>query len=145
VEIDSTSRLRFANWSDGTKELSRKIELNSDTNLHAIYVQQYKLTIASLYPSSGEGWYDEGKSAHFETDTTPHVTNTLGLSIFGGWHDENGELVAKSGGGSIEMLGPTTLQVYWLPLDYLILIAVASILGFVYLFRVVRNTWRRET
>jgi hypothetical protein len=138
VEVDSTDRLRFAGWSDGSTELSRTIDLSSDTHLQAVYVQQYKLTIVSSYSSSGEGWYDQGTTADFETNTSPHITNTLGLTIFAGWHDENGALITKWGSGSIEMDGPNTLQAYWLPLNYLILIIVSALFGFAYLFKVAR-------
>jgi PKD repeat protein len=94
-----------------------------------VWPPQYKLTITSPFPSSGDGWYDQGTTASFSTDTAPRITNTLGILIFVGWHDERGNLVTISGTGSILMDGPHTLNAQWLGLDYLIPIAVAALLG----------------
>jgi hypothetical protein len=139
VEIDSTNRLRFVDWSDGSTEFNRTINLNSDMHLQANYIQQYKLTIVSSSPSSGGEWYNQGTVADFETNTSPYVTNTLGLTIFGGWHNENGALITTWGSGSIEMDQPNTVEAYWLPLNYLVPIIVSALFGFACFFKVARS------
>ena len=139
VAVDNTDRLRFTGWSDGSTEFNRTINVSSDTNLQAVYVQQYKLTIVSSSPSSGGGWYDQGTTADFETNTAPYVTNTLGFNIFGGWHDESGGLITNAGSGSIEMNGANTLEAYWLPVNYLVPVIVSALFGFACLFEVARR------
>ena len=120
VQSDSTDRLRFDHWSDGSTTLNRVIDLSSDTNLRAVYVQQYKLTVISCFPSTVDGWYDEGTSVNFETITMPRFTNTLGLMIFIGWHNQDGKIVTTQGSGSISMNNPNTLEAGWLTINYLI-------------------------
>jgi len=139
VEMDSTDRLRFAGWSDGSTDANRTIQLNSDKELQVVYVQQYKLTIDSPLPSTGSGWYDNGTDANFETNTAPKITNTLGLAIFGGWHSQDGTLITSLGSGSIQMNRPNTIETYWLPLNYLIPILVFALLGFALLFKIARG------
>jgi len=142
VQVDSTDRLRFVSWSDGSTRLNRTIDLSSDVNLQAVYVQQFELTVVSPMPSSGAGWYDQGSTAHFKTNTTPCITNTLGLLIFGGWHAENGGVISQLGNGSVEMDGPKTLEAYWLNLNYLILIITSAFFGFAYFFKIARKELR---
>jgi hypothetical protein len=137
-QIDSMNRLRFTSWSDGSTELDRIIYLRSDISLQAIYIEQHKLTIVSPLPSSGDGWYDQGTTASFYSNTMPRVTNTLGVVIFIGWQDENRNLVTTSGTGSIVMDRPHTLVARWLSLDYLIPIAAAVMLGLVIVFGTLR-------
>lgn len=128
-QIDGMNRLRFVSWSDGATDLSRIIDLSSDITLQAIYARQYKLTVVSPFPVSGDGWYDRGTSASFSSNTMPQLTNTLGVMIFVGWHDETGNLVTVSGAGSIMMDGPHTLNGRWLRFDYVIPIALVMLLG----------------
>jgi hypothetical protein len=127
VGIDSMNRLRFDGWSDGSTALNRVINMSSDTNLQATYVEQYKLAIVSPFPISVDGWYDQGISAAFKTDTTPHITNTLGVMIFVGWYNQHGALVTGRGGGSIVMDGPNTLEARWLTLNSFIPIVLAAL------------------
>lgn len=144
VQIDATDQLRFAGWSDGSTELSRIIDLHSDTNLQAIYVQQYRLTIVSPFPSSGEGWYDQGTVANFYTNSVPHVTKTLGLSIFLGWHNENGALITRWKSGSIVMNQSYTLDAYWLTLNYFFPFVIGALAAIVVLGFQLRR-WQDET
>ena len=145
VQVDSTDRLRFVSWSDGSTQASRTVDLSSDVNLQAVYVQQYELTVVSSLPTSGQGWYDQASTAHFKTDTTPCITNTLGLMIFGGWHAENGGVITHWGNGSVEMDGPKTLEAYWLNLNYLILILASALFGFAFLARIAREELRSQS
>ena len=127
IEIDGMDRLRFDGWSDGSRALDRVIDLSSDMNLQAIYVQQYKLAIISPFKASTDGWYDQGTVADFETNTTPRITNTLGVMLFIGWYNQNGTFVTGSGDGSIVVEGPNTLEAHWLTLNYLIPIILAAL------------------
>ena len=103
--------------------------LSSDTDLQAIYTQQYKLNIVSSSSSSGDGWYHcKGSTARYSSNVFPQITNTLGITIFVGWYDENGNLVTISGTGSIVMDSPHTLNARWLRLDYSIPIAIIVLL-----------------
>jgi len=135
VNVDSMNRLRFNGWSDGSTTLIRVINLNSDTNLQAIYVQQYKLTIASPFPISVDGWYNQGSTADFNANLAPHVTNTLGLMIFVGWYNQDGALVTHWGSGSIVMEGPNILEEHWLTMDYFIPIALTTLFALVVVAR----------
>jgi hypothetical protein len=137
-QIDGMNRLRFTSWSDGTTELDRIIHLRSDISLQARYIEQHKLTIVSPLPSSGDGWYDQGATANFYSNTMPRVTDTLGVMIFVGWQDENRNLVTISGSGSIVMDRPHTLNARWLTLNYLIPIAAAVLLGLIIVFGTLR-------
>jgi len=116
--------------------INRVIDLRSDTNLQAIYVQQYELTVDSSFPSSGDGWYDQGTTVSYSTDARPRVTDSFGVMIFVGWHDENGGMVDSGGSGSIVMDGPNALEARWLTLNYLIPSIVLVLFGFVYVFKV---------
>jgi len=134
VPIDSTNRLRFLGWGDGSTDLSRIIDLSSDTSLQVNYIQQYTLMIISPVAASGDGWYDEGDIALFSTDSAWRVTGT-NLQVFSGWYD-NGALVSKSSSDFIQVDRPCTLQAVWsvyslIPALILILYAVA----FVYVYK----------
>ena len=120
VPVDQTSRLRFDHWSDGVESVNRTMYVGSDVRLEATYVQQYRLTINSVLPVSGDGWYDVGTAASFSTLPSPQPTNdSLGELRFDGWY-EDGTLVTTSEGGSIVMSYPHTLEARWKS-DYSIL------------------------
>jgi hypothetical protein len=138
VNIDSMNRWRFNGWSDGSTALNRVINLNSDTNLQAIYVQQYKLTIAAPFPIPVDGWYNQGSTADFNANLTPHVTNTLGLMIFVGWYNQDGALVTPWGSGSIVMEKPNIIEERWLTMDYFIPIALTVLFALVIVARLRR-------
>ena len=136
AQRDSMHRFRFEGWSDGSTDLSRHIDLSSDTTLQAVYVQQYKLTIISSYAVSGDGWYDQGSVASFSASLSIWRLTITSLQVFSGWYD-NGVLVSNSVSGSVLMDRPYTLEPVWnsYPLLPAILI-VLSVVGLAYFYRV---------
>jgi len=127
VQVDTMDRLMFYGWSDGSTAINRLINLNSNTGLRAVYVEQYKLAVVSPFPISASEWHDQGTTADFGTDSTPHITNTLGIMIFVGWYDQDGALVTRWGSGSIMMNEPRSLEARWLTLNYFVPIALVAL------------------
>jgi hypothetical protein len=114
VSVSDGVRLRFDHWSDGYQYAGRNLYLDSDTTLEAVYVTQYKLTIISPLPASGDGWYDEGSNAIFSINVFPITINSQGLWLFVGWYTETGDFVTIFGSGSIMMGSPHTLEAKYL-------------------------------
>ena len=129
VQINSTRRLKFALWSDGSTDLNRMVDLGSNMSLQASFNEQNMLEINSPLPASGEGWFNKGTDAVFSTDASPRLTNTLGIMIFRGWYDEAGNFVTSSGTGSIVMNSSHSLEARWIKLDYAIPLAVVVLFG----------------
>lgn len=145
VPVSDGVQLRFGQWSDGYASAGRSIDLSSDTTLEAIYVTQYNLTLMSPTPVTGAGWYDQGASANFSCDAMPRITNTLGVAIFQGWYDKNGNLYSTSGTDSVVMNGPLTLHPVWFTLNYfipIVLVGISAIL--IILKRRQREDWTDE-
>jgi hypothetical protein len=64
VYSSNASRLRFSGWDDSTNATSRKVNLDDDSTLHAVYTQQYFLQVSSRYgQAAGSGWYDANSLA----------------------------------------------------------------------------------
>ena len=137
VRVDSVDRLMFSGWSDGSTAVNRVINLNSSTSLRAVYVQQYKLTVVSPFPVSVNEWHDQGTTANFGTNLTPHITNTLGIMIFVGWYNQDGALVTMWGSGSIVMDQPRSLEARWLTLDYFLPIALLALCALAVVLRLI--------
>lgn len=135
IPIDSMERLRFLGWSDGSTDLNRTIDLSSDTSLQVNYIQQYKLSIISPISASGDGWYDQGSTASFSTDSGWQLTVTS-LQVFGGWYD-NSLLVSRSGSDAIQIDRPYRLRAAWgvYPLLPALLIILSAV-DFVYLYKI---------
>ena len=115
-------------------------------NNDLLWVQQYKLTILSQFPASGEGTYDMGSRAHFST-TTPQPSNEiLHQWMLDGWYDENGNLVTRSAQGSIMMDRPHTIRAEWYPAviwTQVITIIVAAIAITFGLFMIMRRRYQK--
>jgi len=108
VAIDEKSRLRFDHWSDGSKSPNRTLTLISETTLKATYVTQYLLTIDSVVPVKGSGWYDKGSMV---TVSAP-ASSVGGQWVFDGWYKDGGYLT-NSRSSSIAIDGPHSLQAHW--------------------------------
>jgi hypothetical protein len=64
IYFDNTSRVRFTGWDDSTNATLRELNLNDNTTLYAVYVQQYFVRVSSPYgQTAGSGWYDAGSLA----------------------------------------------------------------------------------
>lgn len=131
VAIDSNNRLRFDHWSDGSGSSNRTFTLESDTTLKAIYVTQHWLTIDSVVPLNGSGWYDEGSTVSFSKPTSIPIHAGLGILggqwAFDGWY-EDGVHLTSSTSSSIVMDTPHTLELRWHQ-DYTIPIAIVVLLA----------------
>src|SRR5208337_2762436 len=98
VQVDYARRLRFKYWADGISNANRSLYLSSDISLVPVYVMQYKLTLASPFPTLGGGWYDEGSAVTF-SDVSISRVPFIPIS-FDGWYDETGNLNTPSPTGS---------------------------------------------
>lgn len=131
VSIDSNNRLRFDHWSDGSSSSNRPFTLDPDTTLKAIYVMQHWLTVDSVVPLNGSGWYDEGSTLSLSTPSSIPIHAELGILggqwAFDGWY-EDGVYLASSTSSSIVMDRPHTLQLRWHQ-EYAVPIAIVAILA----------------
>ena len=144
VQVNSTTRLLFDHWNDGSTESNRTIMVAGDTNFEAIYLTQNLLTILGpQMTSTGAGWYDSTSTATFSvTPTEPMVGlfGALGGELrFQGWY-ENGTLLTTSPTGLIPMSQSHMVTAVW-QADYTIpgLIALAIIVIVVLAFLVIRK------
>ncbi len=132
--IDNTSRLRFQNWSDGSTDPNRIINVSSDVTLQAVYVKQYKLTVVSPFPSSGEEWYNQSSIANYSTNNSPRLANNLSLMMFDGWYDANGSLITTSRNGTMLMDSSHVVEAHWHH-DYTVPVVAIILLGLVTVFK----------
>jgi hypothetical protein len=130
IAINSNNRLRFDHWSDGSRSSNRAFTLDSDTTLKAIYVMQHWLTIDSVVPLKGSGWYDEGSTVSLSAPTSIPIHAELGILggqwVFDGWY-EDGVYLTSSTGSSIVMDRPHTLRLRWHQ-EYAVPLAILAIL-----------------
>jgi len=139
VQVNSTTRLRFDHWSDGSIGTTRTVLVNGNASLEADYVTQNLLTIIGpeQYVSGG-GWYDANTSAPFSAIPSEPVMGPLGAlgatMKFEGWY-ENGQLFTNSPNGTVSMGSPHTLTAVW-QVDYsipaAILLAIVAVIVIVY-------------
>jgi len=130
VATNAKSRLRFDHWSDGVMSPNRTIILNSDTTLRATYVTQYLLTIDSVVPLGGSGWYDQASTASFTAPISTPIYSNLGIlggqRVFTGWYDD-GTYLTNSPTSTMVMNRPHSLQARWHE-DYVVPIGIAILL-----------------
>ena len=117
VQLDSTSRLEFNSWSDGSTQLTRTFDLENDNEISAIYVKQYRLTLlTSEGIATGDEWTNSGSTAKFTVPATIPMNGTLGMLggkyDFQGWYEGN-SLFTTHNNGSITMNSPNTLTAKW--------------------------------
>jgi uncharacterized repeat protein (TIGR02543 family) len=129
--IDEKSRLRFDHWSDGSKSSNRTITLTKETTLTATYVTQYLLTVGSVVPLKGSGWYDKGSRVTVSAPTSSPIITELwivgGQWVFDGWY-KDGAYLTNSPSSSIAIDGPHSLQARWHQ-DYTSSIVILTLLG----------------
>jgi hypothetical protein len=143
--IDAKTRLRFDHWGDGSISPNRTITLTSDATLKATYVKQHFLTIDSVVPLEGSGWYDEESVATFSAPASVPIHAELGTLggqwDFDGWSKDEG-YATTSPTGTIVMDEPHSLQAHWhqdytIPLAVVILLVLTTVIG-------VHLTYRRK-
>ncbi len=142
VQVDSSTRLMFASWSDGSNVNSRTLNLQDDTTLTATYVTQYALTLTDP-AATGSGWYAQGSIAVISAPSSascPGIMGTLGCTqTFSGWY-ENGTLVSTSNQASITMNSPQTIDTQWstndsMPLGIILLVLIVVSAALFFAFR----------
>jgi len=130
VQMNSTSRLEFSGWSDGSTQLTRTFDLENDTEMEVSYVTQYY--VSSTSESTLEsGWYNAGTVLHFSVNQTqPWNDYRVATDGFDGWYS-NGQLISKSQTASPRIDGPVILGVKWSYLPYIppIIITTVIIVG----------------
>jgi hypothetical protein len=152
VDLTPGSRLMFDHWSDGSAQPTRTVDLEDDTNLTAVYVTQYTLTLTDP-EATGSGWYDQNSVAMISVPSSEPCQGILGaigcINNFQGWYD-NGNLIASTNSASITMAGPQTLDTEWTsnmtaPIAIIALIAlIVVVVGAVVVFTLKRGTSRRR-
>jgi len=139
VQLSNETRLRFIEWNESTHIITDPnitINLSSDYSLSAVYVTQYKLTLAaSPYSPASEAWCDSGSPGTFSI--TPNNQFSI---MFVGWYDESGNLITASSSGSILMDAPHTVVPEWRVNYVLIAIFMTSIIAIAF----VGISWRRS-
>ena len=128
VQIDSTSRLKFSSWVDGSKQTTRTFDLEDDTNFGTTYVTQY-LVNATTDSTLQSGWYDKGTVLQFTVNNAELVNEyRLFVGGFDGWYN-GGQLIAKSANASLTIEGPVNLSDRWNYLPYLPPLLIVVILA----------------
>jgi hypothetical protein len=127
AQVNDTVRLRFDSWSDGFGVPNRTVTLRASKTFEAIYVTQYRLTIAGQPNlATGEGWYDPGSTVTISVPESEPMSGILGLLggklRFQAWY-EGSKLLTNSSIDIISMEKPHTLTVVW-QYDYTIPIVI---------------------
>jgi hypothetical protein len=117
VQLDSNSRIKFSSWSDGSTQLTRIFDLESDAQITANYITQYRLTLlTSEGVATGDEWTDSGSTAKFAVSASISMNGTIGLLggkyDFQGWYERT-SLITLHNNGSILMNSPHTLTAKW--------------------------------
>ena len=113
--IGDSTRLTFGGWNDASMQTNRTLDLETDTQMAAEYIKEYKLTLISPATANGAGWYYEGSVV--QISVSPQLSlgflGMLGATThFDGWF-ENGQLKTKSYNATIQMNSPRTLTANW--------------------------------
>jgi hypothetical protein len=147
VQVNSTTRLRFDHWADGSNQANRTVSVQGNETYEADYVTQYLLTITGTEQNvTGPGWFDIGSNASFSIYPYQTLSGALGAigvkQTFQGFY-ENGQLVTNQPSGTIVMDGPHTLNAIW-QVDYttpaIIIVGIVIVLVLVWLVAKKRTT-----
>jgi hypothetical protein len=135
VQIDSTSRLKFNGWSDGSTQTTRAFDLESDTEIQAMYVTQYFVS-ATSDSTLASGWYDSGTIVQFSVNEAQPLNGyRVVVGGFDGWYN-GGQLISKSASASITITGPVDLSATWNILPYVPpVVTIAANVGVVLFYR----------
>ena len=133
VQLDSTSRLKFNGWSDGSNQTAKTFDLESDMEIDATYVTQYLVTSAAD-STLESGWYNQGTVLQFTVDNTQLVNQyRLLVGGFDGWYNA-GQLITKSPSASFTVDGPLNLSDKWNYLPYLFPVLIFAIVAVILFF-----------
>jgi len=108
VELQNSTRIIFAQWSDGVAEPQRQVLIDGDVGLTAQYRVQYLLTVSN--GTTTKGWYDKGVNV---TVSAPVSTPApWPLSIFGvieTFHGWIGDIQSSSRSVNLTIDSPKTI------------------------------------
>ena len=79
IDLQNSTRIVFATWSDGVVQPQRHVRIDGDVTLKANYKTQYLLQVNSI--STYESWYDKGANATLSAPSS--VPMNWPLSILG--------------------------------------------------------------
>ena len=86
--FNPVERYAFSGWSDGAKEYSSSIVMDSPKNISAVWELQYLLNGSTKYGKiSGLGWYDNGSVASIGLNFSPVVTSNSSKISFYMWNN----------------------------------------------------------
>jgi M6 family metalloprotease-like protein len=117
IYLNPSSRFVFRQWSDGSVDNPRTIQVSSDMSLGADFNAQYLL---SLDPNggaaSGAGWYDPGTSATVTATSPSSIVTDQSRLVFLGW---SGDAQSDSTVLVVNMTRPYSLKANWKTQYYL--------------------------
>jgi len=150
IQINNVTRLRFSNWSDGSTDTNRTVNLNHDITLKAHYITQYQLQVITPVAVGGAGWYDESSSVTLAVQSkSAPMSGFLGIVggkwIFQSWVEDR-QTISNSTTLPINMNSPRVVIVSWRS-DYgspLVVLAVIIILAAFVVYSVRTNTATRK-
>ena len=129
---NDSNNFEFKGWSDGSTQLTRTFDLESDTTITATYVTQY-LVNATSDSTLQSGWYDQGTVLPLNVSNQLVNNYRLLTGGFDGWYNSV-QLISKSPSASVTVDGPVNLSDKWNYLPYvppvIIVVLVAVILFF---------------
>jgi hypothetical protein len=127
AEINSSdATYKFAGWSDAAVAgNTRTVDVIENSKFTAVYSAQYLLAVTSEKGMvSGNGYYDEGKTATISISSAT-AGNILIGSSFNGW---TGDIRSASQTASVVMDGPKTVKAEWAD-SYVLLFALLGAAG----------------
>jgi hypothetical protein len=114
-------RQQFSAWSDGSVANPRKITVNSNVVLQAVYATQYLLSINSAGGStSASGWYYPKTIVTVTASDPSNVTANSSRLLFNGW---SGDMASNSTFLQVNMTKPVSLNANWITQYYLTIIS----------------------
>ncbi len=82
----------FSKWSDGETSNPRRIAVESDTVMEALYRKQYLIAVeANGGMASGGGWYDEGSRVQVNAQSICQIEDGRWRKLFIGWSGDSHE------------------------------------------------------
>jgi M6 family metalloprotease-like protein len=111
IYLNPSSRILFRQWSDGSTDNPRTIQVSSDTSLAIDFDMQYLL---SLEPSggavSGAGWYRSGTLVTVAATSPSTLVTDQSRLVFLNW---SGDAQSDSTSAVVNMTSPHTLKANW--------------------------------
>jgi hypothetical protein len=125
VSTQLNARNLFVKWNSSTNSSSKiEVYLDSPKALHAIWNNQYYLTVLTLYGSAtGSGWYNADSTAQVSLNSVEVPINQTSKISFYNWSDGNSNISRK-----VKVSSPITLSAQFRK-EYLIELAPQDTYG----------------